>query len=68
MIAEETENPEVEITDVPEAKDPDFTIDNSVEETAINEDDAPLAVEIIRSKPVSIFPISKRSERYLYWL
>ena len=68
MIAEETENPEVEITDVPEAEDPDFTIDNSVEETAINEDDAPLAVEIIRSKPVSIFPISKRSERYLYWL
>ena len=61
MEIAEVDVPEAEI---PESKDPDFVVDNAINEIAgQNEDDAPLAVEIIRSKPVSIFPISKRSER-----
>jgi len=65
VVAEELEIPEVEIAELPEQNDPDFILDDSIQEnTDQSEDHAPVAVEIIRSKPVSIFPISKRSERY----
>ena len=50
--------------EVPVANGTDFEEDNHNIPDTSNE--CPQTVEIIRSKPVSIFPISKRSERYIH--